>query len=67
MIVVHLNFKTNEKEDKKKKKLFRVSIADLKETVSRPEVVEAHDVTATEPKLLVYLIKNHNIQHAIHS
>ena len=32
-----------------------MSIAELKRIVDRPEVVEAHDVTAAEPKLLVYL------------
>ena len=41
---------------KKKKKLAsRLSVAELKQLVPRPDVVEAHDVTASDPKLLVYL------------
>ena len=41
---------------KKKKKLAsRLSVAELKQLVPRPDVVEAHDVTAADPKLLVYL------------
>jgi hypothetical protein len=30
-------------------------VAELKQLVSRPDVVEAHDVTAADPRLLVYL------------
>ena len=37
------------------KTLLRPSIASLKQTVSHPELVEAHDVTAPDPKFLVYL------------
>jgi len=33
----------------------RPSIAQLKQMVSRPEVVEAHDVTAADPQLLLFL------------
>ncbi|XP_022220909.2 LOW QUALITY PROTEIN: splicing factor 3B subunit 2 [Drosophila obscura] len=50
-----------EKEDKEKlskrklKKLTRLSVAELKQLVSRPDVVEMHDVTARDPKLLVQL------------
>ncbi|KAJ3403489.1 Splicing factor 3B subunit 2 [Chytriomyces hyalinus] len=41
---------------KKKKKLEqRLSIAQLKQSVSKPEVVEWVDVTAADPKLLVHL------------
>ncbi|KAM7351698.1 splicing factor 3b subunit 2 [Cochliomyia hominivorax] len=50
-----------EKDDKEKlskrklKKLTRLSVAELKQLVSRPDVVEMHDVTARDPKLLVQL------------
>ncbi|CAG0888147.1 unnamed protein product [Darwinula stevensoni] len=37
------------------KKLTRLSIAELKQLVPRPDVVEMHDVTAHDPKLLVHL------------
>lgn len=40
---------------RKRKELLRMSIADLKQAVGRPEAVESHDVTAADPKLLVYL------------
>mmetsp|Transcript_5003 Transcript_5003/g.9444 ORF Transcript_5003/g.9444 Transcript_5003/m.9444 type:complete len:465 (+) Transcript_5003:359-1753(+) len=40
---------------KKKKLLSRLSVAELKQLVHRPDVVEAHDVTAADPRLLVYL------------
>ena len=40
---------------KKLKLLSRFSVAELKQLVSRPDVVEAHDVTAQDPKLLVFL------------
>ncbi|XP_017024411.1 splicing factor 3B subunit 2 [Drosophila kikkawai] len=49
------------KDDKEKlskrklKKLTRLSVAELKQLVSRPDVVEMHDVTARDPKLLVQL------------
>ena len=44
------------KLSKKKKKLMsRLSVAELKQLVPRPDVVEAHDVTAADPRLLVYL------------
>ena len=44
------------KISKKKKKLMsRLSVAELKQLVQRPDVVEAHDVTASDPRLLVYL------------
>jgi splicing factor 3B subunit 2 len=38
-----------------RKKLLQVSVADLKQSVAHPEVVEAHDVTSGNPLLLVYL------------
>nr|XP_018900672.1 PREDICTED: splicing factor 3B subunit 2 [Bemisia tabaci] len=43
---------------RKMKKLTRLSVAELKQLVSRPDVVEMHDVTARDPKLLV-LLKGH--------
>ena len=45
-----------EKLSKKKKKLMsRLSVAELKQLVQRPDVVEAHDVTSSDPRLLVFL------------
>lgn len=44
------------KISKKKKKLAsRLSVAELKQLVQRPDVVEAHDVTSSDPRLLVFL------------
>ena len=44
------------KISKKKKKLMsRLTVAQLKQLVPRPDVVEAHDVTSHDPKLLVFL------------
>jgi splicing factor 3B subunit 2 len=40
---------------KKYKALHRLSIAELKQLVKRPDVVEVWDVTASDPRLLVYL------------
>ena len=41
---------------KKKRKLAsRLKIAELKQACERPDVVEIWDVTAMDPKLLVYL------------
>ena len=51
--------KRKEKEQKmskkKLRKLNRLSVAQLKQLVDRPDVVEMHDVTATDPKLLIHL------------
>lgn len=45
-----------EKISKRKRKLeSRLKIAELKQTCPRPEVVEVWDVTAQDPRLLVYL------------
>ena len=33
----------------------RLSVPELKQLVHRPDVVEAHDVTSSDPRLLVYL------------
>ena len=35
--------------------MLRLSVAELKQLVSRPDVVEMHDVTARDPRLLVHL------------
>ncbi|KAG7398691.1 Splicing factor 3B subunit 2 [Phytophthora boehmeriae] len=40
---------------KARKKSKRLSVAELKQLVSYPDVVEAHDVTSSDPRLLVYL------------
>lgn len=40
---------------KKKKLLSRLSVAELKQLVPRPDVVEAHDVSSLDPRLLVWL------------
>lgn len=45
---------------KKMKKLTRLSVAALKQLVNRPDVVEMHDVTARDPKLLVQLKATRN-------
>uniref|UniRef100_A0A2M4ABI4 Putative splicing factor 3b subunit 2 n=1 Tax=Anopheles triannulatus TaxID=58253 RepID=A0A2M4ABI4_9DIPT len=56
----------DEKDDRDKiskrklKKLTRLSVAELKQLVSRPDVVEMHDVTARDPKLLVQLKSHRN-------
>lgn len=50
-----------EKLSKRKlKKLTRLSVAELKQLVHRPDVVEMHDVTARDPKLLVQLKAHRN-------
>lgn len=40
---------------RKQKERDRLAIADLKQLVSKPDVVELHDVASADPKLLVYL------------
>lgn len=45
---------------RKMKKLTRLSVAELKQLVYRPDVVEMHDVTARDPKLLVQLKAHRN-------
>jgi splicing factor 3B subunit 2 len=44
----------------KLRKLNRLTVAELKQLVSRPDVVEVHDVTAADPKLLVHLKAHRN-------
>jgi splicing factor 3B subunit 2 len=49
------------KLSKKKQKLAsRLSVAALKQLVNRPDVVEMHDITAQDPKLLVHLKATRN-------
>merc|ERR1719270_3333175 len=45
---------------RKLKKLNRLSVAELKQLVARPDVVEMHDVTAKDPNLLVSLKATRN-------
>lgn len=45
---------------RKLKKLNRLSVAELKQLVPRPDVVEMHDVTARDPRLLVHLKSTRN-------
>ncbi|XP_005039279.1 PREDICTED: splicing factor 3B subunit 2-like [Ficedula albicollis] len=40
---------------KKLRRMNRLTVAELKQLVARPEVVEMHDVTAQDPQLLVHL------------
>lgn len=40
---------------KKRKLLNRLSVSQLKQLVPRPDVVEAHDTSSIDPRLLVYL------------
>ncbi|KAG7285083.1 hypothetical protein NEMBOFW57_009703 [Staphylotrichum longicolle] len=46
---------------KKKKKLNKLSIAELKALVRNPEVVEWHDVSSSDPRLLVQIKAQRNI------
>jgi splicing factor 3B subunit 2 len=41
--------------NRKMRELLRPTIAQLKQKVKRPDLVEAHDVTAADPEFLVYL------------
>lgn len=45
---------------RKLKKLNRLSVAELKQLVHRPDVVEMHDVTARDPRILVHLKSTRN-------
>lgn len=45
---------------RKMKKLTRLSVAELKQIVHRPDVVEMHDVTARDPRLLIQLKAHRN-------
>ncbi len=40
---------------KRLRKLNRLTVAQLKQLVDRPDVVEMHDVTALDPKVLIHL------------
>ena len=46
---------------KKRKKLMKLSIAELKALVAHPEVVEWHDVSSSDPPLLVKIKAQRNI------
>jgi len=46
---------SEEMSKKQKRKLKRLTIAELKQLVNKPEVVEQWDVTAGDPRLLVHL------------
>ncbi|KAL1883042.1 hypothetical protein VTK73DRAFT_117 [Phialemonium thermophilum] len=46
---------------KKRKKLNKLSIAELKALVKNPEVVEWHDVSSSDPRLLVQIKAQRNI------
>jgi len=48
------------KSKKQMKKETRLSVAQLKQLVTRPDVVEMYDVTAKDPKLLVFLKATRN-------
>ncbi|XP_076442463.1 uncharacterized protein LOC143281241 isoform X2 [Babylonia areolata] len=50
----------NKISKKKLKKMTRLSVAQLKQLVTRPDVVEMHDVTAKDPRLLVHLKATRN-------
>lgn len=45
---------------KKSKRTNRLSVAELKRVVDRPDVVELHDANAADPKLLVHLKVRHS-------
>ena len=45
---------------KQLKKMTRMSVAELKTVVVRPDLVEMHDVTAPDPKLLLALKATRN-------
>lgn len=45
---------------RKQRKMNRLSVAELKRLVKRPEVVDWVDVSATDPKLLVQLKSHRN-------
>ena len=45
---------------KKLKKMNRLTVAELKQLVERPDVVEMHDVTSRDPNLLIHLKATRN-------
>ena len=51
----------NKLSKKKRKKLNKLSIAELKALVANPEVVEWHDVSSSDPRLLVQIKAQRNI------
>ncbi|KNE69116.1 hypothetical protein AMAG_13974 [Allomyces macrogynus ATCC 38327] len=55
-----MNGEQQEMSNRKMRKLNRLSVAELKQLVDKPEVVEWVDVTAADPKLLVDLKSTRN-------
>jgi len=53
--VVATGEEPKELSKKQKKKLTRLTVAELKQLVARPDVVEMHDANSANPRLLVYL------------
>jgi len=51
---------TEKLSKKKLRRMNRLSVAELKQLVARPDVVEMHDVTAQDPRLLVHLKATRN-------
>lgn len=49
------NAKDKVLSNKQKKKLRRLKIAELKQFVTRPDLVEEHDCNAADPRLLIFL------------
>ena len=47
---------------KKLRRMNRLSVAQLKQLVERPDVVEMHDVTAPDPQLLIHLKVGFKVQ-----
>ncbi|KAL9642361.1 hypothetical protein ABK040_007359 [Willaertia magna] len=54
-LIANKKGKKKNKLKKKKKRKYQLTISQLKQLVNRPDVVEIHDVTANDPRLLVYL------------
>eukprot|EP00039_Didymoeca_costata_P018722 m.334689 g.334689 ORF g.334689 m.334689 type:complete len:578 (+) comp17412_c0_seq1:119-1852(+) len=50
----------NKVSKSKLRKLNRLTVAELKQLVDRPDVIEVHDVTAADPRLLVFLKATRN-------
>ena len=54
---------THKLSKNKQKKMTQMKIAELKQLCSKPEVVEVWDVTASDPRLLVYLKVDPQLRH----
>ena len=44
-----------ELSNRKRKLMTRMTVAELKQVVAHPEVVDVHDVNASNPRLLIHL------------